>query len=232
MSEIMLVIFTYQTFNKNYIAENFFDTLSESGTIISKIGLTEPLKIKYSREKAIELWCSETEGCYDLELEKMVGKTGCFMGKAEKQALFIHSHWWECPNKKALNFIILSFSVKVFLQKKWELTSIFKHYIKLFNGEFGYITHRFSKDRQHITGTPDLRLPGVFWSNYYSNEYLALMNCREQMESFDWWKKEDMEEGTMAFLSEDPKELVEPNYLEENARQHFGEEVFLAKERT
>ncbi|GKS09260.1 hypothetical protein YDYSY3_02600 [Paenibacillus chitinolyticus] len=32
-------------------------------------------------------------------------------------------------------------------------------------------------------------------------------------------------------LSEDPKDLVEPNYLEENARRHFGEEVFLAKER-
>lgn len=58
------------------------------------------------------------------------------------------------------------------------------------------------------------------------------MNCREQMESFDWWKKEDMEEGTMTFLSEDPKDLVEPNYLEENARQYFGEEVFFAKERS
>lgn len=41
-----------------------------------------------------------------------------------------------------------------------------------------------------------------------------------------------MEEGTMTFLSEDPGELVEPNSLEENARQHFGEEMFLAKERS
>ncbi|MFC9775324.1 hypothetical protein [Paenibacillus chitinolyticus] len=108
---------------------------------------------------------------------------------------------------------------------------MFKKFIVLFTAVYGEITHSDALKRQQVTGTPDLRLPGVFWCNYYSNEYLALMNCREQMESFDWWKKEDMEEGTMTFLSEDPKDLVEPNYLEDNARQNFGEEVFLAKER-
>ncbi|WP_372010327.1 hypothetical protein NBRC13296_06685 [Paenibacillus chitinolyticus] len=230
MKEISLTLFTYQIFNKQNIAESVFDSLSENGFLFTKIGVTEPLKVSYSTEEAISLWCSETEGCYDIELEKMVGTAGNFMAKGPK-SLFMGSQWWHCPNKKKLNYMYLTLSVDEFDSKKQEVLNLFKEFIVLFEAVYGEITHSDALKRQHVTGTPDLRLPGVFWCNYYSNEYLAFMKCRKLVELFEWWKKEDMEEGTMTFLSEDPKDLMEPNYLEENARQHFGEEVFLAKER-
>ncbi|MCY9591346.1 hypothetical protein [Paenibacillus chitinolyticus] len=193
MKEISLTLFTYQVFNKQNIAKSVFDSLSENGFLFTKMGVTEPLKVRYSREEAISLWCSETEGCYDIELEKMVGKAGNFMAKGPK-SLFMGSQWWHCPNKKKLNYIYLTFSVDVLDSKKQEVLYLFKEFIVLFEALYGEITHSDALKRQHVTGTPDLRLPGVFWCNYYSNEYLALMNCREQVESFEWWKKEDMEE--------------------------------------
>lgn len=59
MKEISLTLFTYQIFNKQNIAEGVFDSLSENGFLFTKIGVTEPLKVNYSREEAISLWCSE-----------------------------------------------------------------------------------------------------------------------------------------------------------------------------
>jgi len=230
VNEVIFTIFTYDSINRRAAVEGFLDTLSDLELLPTKIGSAEPLRKGYTKEEAVSLWCAERDGCFDVNLGQMVGKTGSFMGKGDKPKLVIDAQWWSCPNLKKMSYVSIFFPAKTFKQHTLKIIALFEKCIELFHVEYGFITDSFSKDRQHVTGTPNTRISGVFWCNYFSHTYQSAMNCSDRLQTFPWWRMNVVEKGIITFLSEEPC-YDSDNSNEIQARNHLGDDVFTPRQR-
>lgn len=80
--------------------------------------------------------------------------------------------------------------------------------------------------RQHVKGTIETRLPGVFWCNFYGKVYVDFFG-KERLESFPWTEVEELENETIdTFLTTDPKLLKKSDELEVKAKEYLGTEFF------
>jgi hypothetical protein len=226
MPRIVATIFTTEHLGKKNTAETFFLILQKNHLALQKIGLFEPLKIEYSIEKAIEFCVIEENGCY-IEGKGYTGKSGGIIGKGKDPTFQVNLHWWNSPVKVYTNYIDFYFPLKTFKKYQKEIETVFQETVSLLNGIYGYITHEIPENRQHITGTIETRIPGVFWCNYFSEKYIQLIGG-EKLFSFPWYQVEFLGNGgILAYLSADPEsELVLSDELEVRAKSHLGPRFF------
>lgn len=135
--------------------------------------------------------------------------------------------WWRHPSKKSINNICFYTSHKSFAKKKDVFIELFLQSIVLFDAFYGYISHEVPQERQHVTGTIETRMPGVFWCNFFGNKYVDFFG-RERLLSFPWYKIDVVDNlGLICFLTESPhKELLVADEIERKAQIHMGIESF------
>ena len=226
MSRMLAKIFTIDSLEVKEVAENFFKSLELQQLSPQKIGEYEPLKLDYTLEGAVNMWTQEGDGCY-VEGIGMTGKAGGMIGKTKEPQFRFDMNWWRCPHKTYVNYIHFFFPVKTFKKYQGNIESLFRETISITKAIYGYITHYVPLDRQHVTGTLETRMPGVFWCNYFGQQYIEFFT-EEKMLSFPWYKIERLDNGgIMAYLASEPdKELVKSDVLENQAKAHLGKDAF------
>ncbi|MEK4540505.1 hypothetical protein COM21_30485 [Bacillus toyonensis] len=226
---ITLTIDTLQKLNDTDLATKFFDLLEKHGLYLEKLGLYEPLKQEYSKEKGIEIWCLEDEGCFDIESNKSLGKAGGVLGKSKTQGFTMHVVWWDCPWKKT-NYIWFHFQKKAYKAYKTQIQELFKDLIILTNGLYGYISDEIAVNRQHVTGTIQERISGVFWCNYFGPPLLEVLR-KENVESFSWYNSVKVDNGgVITYLTSDALDIkLKSNELETKAQEYIGSHWFNGK---
>lgn len=225
MTKIVLTVYTLEQINSKEVGNKVLNILEKYKFIPQKIGSYEPLRETYSPDKFIELWTEEMDGCYQ-EGVGMTGKAGGIIGKSSSPQFRFDMNWWLCPSKTNINYIDFYFPIRTFKNLRNEVEYFFKEIIILFNSLYGYISHQTPLNRQHVTGTILTRMPGVFWCNYYGKEYVDFF-AEKTLYSFPWFRIENISDGILTFLSENPdKELIKSDNLELNAKNHLGEGSF------
>ncbi|KRF27636.1 hypothetical protein [Paenibacillus sp. Soil787] len=226
MNEMTAVIFTITPFNTAEIANKFFENLVKKGFTPQKIGTYEPLRKSYTPSEAMEMWTREEAGCFDEKVGRMVGKAGGMLGKSISPAFQFTTQWYKCPNKVSLNYIDFYFSLKTFMKHKDAIVTLFKETIELVDGIHGYISHDKAQTRQHVTGTLETRMPGVFWCNYFGKTYVDFFR-QDTILSLPWQKTESLSNGLLTLLANEPhQELLDSPNLETTAKELLGIDSF------
>jgi ribosomal protein S17E len=222
MSNMTAIIYTINPIGERNMARKFLKILEKNQLSPQKIGLFEPLKLDYTFEKAVEMWTQEDDGCY-VEGIGNTGKAGGLMGKSKNPLIRFNMNWWRSPIKVYVNYIDLYFPIKTFRKNKENIENTFRETIILVNGIYGYITHKIPEERQHVTGTIETRMPGVFWCNYFGEKYIEFFG-EEKIVSFPWFNIEYLEnEGIISYLANEPdKDLIKSDDLEMQAKVHLG----------
>ncbi|MEK5389035.1 hypothetical protein NSQ59_01445 [Margalitia sp. FSL K6-0131] len=222
MSNMTAIIYTIDPIGEKDVAQEFLKILEKNQLAPQKIGLYEPLKIDYSFEQAVAMWTQEEDGCYVEGIGKS-GKAGGLLGKSKNPLISFNMNWWRSTRKVYVNYIDLYFPIKTFKVYKENIENIFRETIILINGIYGYITHSIPEERQHVTGTIESRIPGIFWCNYFGKKYIDFFG-KERITSFSWFKIETLENGgIISYLAKEPnKELIKSDDLEMQAKIHLG----------
>jgi hypothetical protein len=183
-----------------------------------KIGLFEPVKVEYSLEKAVEMWM-KTEGTPQCQ-------GGMVMGK-KKDPSFSFNVDWSKGLKASPNTISYVFTKKAITKYNKDLEQVFKETIKKSDAIYGYITHWDVWNRQHVTGTIETRMPGVFWCNYFGKIYVDFFG-RKKILSASWVKVEELVNGgILTYLADEPdKDILKSDELEMRAKHHLGIDSF------
>ena len=149
------------------------------------------------------------------------------MGKSKNPIFHFNMNWWRSPIKVNVSYIDIHFPIKTFKKYKENIENVFRETIILVNGIYGYITHEIPETRQHVTGTIETRLPGVFWCNYFGEKYVEFLG-EEKIMSYSWSKIETLENGAIiTYLANEPdKELINSDDKEQQAKVHLGIESF------
>ncbi|MGL4522905.1 MAG: hypothetical protein ACRCWQ_10175 [Bacilli bacterium] len=218
--------YTTNEIKSAWTCESFIQILENKGLIIEKIHEFEPIRTPYTKEKAIEMWTAESPGCY-VDGRGCIGLAGGMMGRGKKPSFMFDTFWWENPEKVMVNQIILYIPGKSVKKNVMNLNDVFIEVSQLVDSFYGYISHEIPEDRQHVTGTIETRLPGVFWCNYFGAPYVAFLG-EEKLKSFDWYQQIELENGAVVtYLAEVPnKELLDNDIPETKAKIHLGEEHF------
>jgi hypothetical protein len=226
MAYIFACIDTQKDICNADIAQAFLENLEDKGLSPQKIGLYEPLREPYNKERAIEMWTKEEPGCF-IEGVGMIGQAGGMIGNLKESKFRFDLQWWKHPHKKMMNYILFYMYQNSFTKKKNELLALFKETVTLFDAVYGYITHETPRWRQHVAGTLETMLPGVFWCNYFGEKYVEFFG-REKLLKYSWHKIEaTSSNGVITYLTENPhKELLESNELEMAAQSYLGSEAF------
>jgi hypothetical protein len=226
MSKIVATIYTTAFLGDKEKAKRFFCTLDKINFIPEKIGLFEPLKTEYSLEKAIEMWTLEEDGCY-VEGLGNTGKSGGMIGKVKDPNFRFDIHWWKSPKKVYLNTIDFYLPLKTYKKYKESVEYLFKETIEISDAVYAYMTHIDAERRQHVTGTLETRLPGIFYCNYFGTPYVEFFG-EEKILSYPWVKiNQNLEGGILTYLAEYPdKEILKTEELEISAKTHIGKDSF------
>lgn len=118
-------------------AHNFFDILEKYQLVPDKIGLYEPLRTPYTKEKAIEI---------HLDLEGNENSPGGgMMGKIKKPNITFMTYWHH--NKSIIfgNKILLWITKGGFMKNELKLVNLFKELVDLTDANYGYIADRERK---------------------------------------------------------------------------------------
>ena len=195
------------------------------------ISLTEPIRERYKKDKAIEYWTKEEEGCWDEESEKFIGKAGGLLAKNKKNSITYAVTWSKCERMKKVNMI--SFNILNTKYKKLQevMLNLFKETVNVTDAFYGYIAHSETIERQHATGTIITRIPGMFWCNYFGRIYIDFFGKGKFSES-QWYKIEtNNENGIFLFLDEKPDgSLLDDKTIEENSKKYLGYDSFANKQ--
>jgi hypothetical protein len=214
------ISFEFNSFiGKNENAAYFFRMLEREGLLPDKIGLFEPLRETFTKDKAISMW---TKG------EKGNGRIiGGMMGKKKNPSYSFIMEWNRGERFIRPNWLTLFVPVKVFCKHQQIFCRIFTDIIQEFDGLYGYISIEEAEKRQIVPGNIETRLPGVFWCNYFSKTYVEFFG-KEKLVNGPWIKSEFLPNGgILMFLTELPVEelLVDEGY-EKRAKAFLGEESF------
>lgn len=216
-------IITLNPLQDQKIALEFSRMLSKAGLAPEMIGTVEPLTQKYTEQDFMKMWMEADESYEDIEIDQMIGTAGGMLGKITSPSFLFIVDWMKCKQKLNLNYVTFFFPEETFLTHRDIIINAFKETIVLIDGIYGYISHEVPAERQHLPGTLETRLPGVFWCNYYSKSYMDYFGY-EKMMAFPWEKLEEWhDDGMLAYLAAEPSgELLHSEQLEDLAKQHLG----------
>ncbi|MCA1000827.1 hypothetical protein PDJ95_08820 [Bacillus cereus] len=217
-------IYTTENISSEIYAKIFFQLIQEIGIEFQKIALYEPINKEFSMEKAIEMWTIAEPGCYDFELDEMVGTAGGMLGKGKGISLMVN--WWENPKEKTVNYLVIGFSNKVFLKYKDKIVVVFQKLVSEFNAIYGYISDEEIINRQHITGAIDNRIPGIFEYNHFGKLFVDCIG-EDKLQSLSWSNSFPLNEGLLTVL--DNKTEEEILLLEKQMKEKIGLNFFNGK---
>jgi|GEM_PF-1829712 len=221
---IEMVVITTEDLGSKPIAHEFLNRLETLELRPDRIGQVEPLRQKYSFERAVNMWSEESDGCWE-EGKGAVGKAGGMMGKSKLMEFMVM--WWKCPGKIKMNYLFLTFPIHAYEKIKDRVLLLFKDTVLLTGALYGYISHSIPLSRQESPGTLNHRMPGVFWCNYFGTLYVDFFG-KEKILSFPWENVEFLPSGGLVtFLAKEPhKELVQSDEREKKAKEHLGSDSF------
>lgn len=217
MYNMNMTLFTTRILSDEQIASRFFEILSSCPLSPQKIGLYEPIRRSYSKEEAVRLWMSK---------DKVPrGYAGSMMGRSVDPKMVFTVSYREFPENPMYNHIFFLFDKRTFHNLKQQFLLCFREIIDLIQADYGYITNEQPEKRQHVTGTLQDRMPGVFWCNYYGNRFVSFFG-EEVITSFPWYKQNKLGDGIITFLEENPDQLENDDTRENLAKEHLGLESF------
>lgn len=216
-------IITLNPIQEQDIALKFSRLLTEAGLKLDKIGTIEPLTKNYTQQDFLKMWTEEDESYKNVEIDHMIGTAGGILGKINNPQFLFIVDWMKSSKDINLNYITFFFPIETFQQYRDVIMTVFKETILLVDGIYGYISHEVPAERQHIHGTLETRLPGVFWCNYFSERYIEYFG-EEKMATFPWNETEKFANGGMVtyLMNEPDQELLHSEDLELLAKQHLG----------
>jgi hypothetical protein len=226
MSSIIMSLFTTKHIGTREYAERFLKILEKYNLLPDKIGLYEPLKKAYSFEEAIKMWTTDVGTSPGYQAGNLTGK------KKEPNVRF--DMRWNLGERARLNNITIWFTKKSFKQCRDNIENLFKDLIRTLDSFHGYITDFNIKYLQHVTGTIETRMDGIFWCNYFGEIYLNFFG-REKILSAPWYKIEILDEDKIiAYLSKEPyltrepddKELIEYIRSADKLKEYLGKDSF------
>lgn len=226
MANLIATIFTKKNIADKETALEILNSLIQAGFSPEKIGTFEPLKTIYNVEEYVRMWTEERPGCYEDKIG-MTGKAGGIILKTQQNKLSLYVNWWNCPNKLSINVINFYFKKQTFKSNPFEIEKLFKETIEIVNGLYGYISESNVEDRQHVTGTLETRIPGIFWCNYFSESFIEFFS-KERIEGYPWWKiEEGFNNGLYLYLMESPiEEIIKDDSYERKAKNYLGRDSF------
>lgn len=229
MSFIRAEICTTENLNNSEIAKQFFEIIEFLKLTPEAISFYEPIRTKYSKEKAIEYWTKEEAGCWDMKEEKYLGKAGGLLARNKNLSLTYFISWWYRHDMKFVNYISFYISASKYKRVEKEFLELFKETINISKAVYAYIAHSDTIERQSTTGGIEHRIPGMFWCNYFSNIYVDFFG-KEKFESDFWHKKDKFPKGTIIYIDDAPnKRLLDDLSIEENAKVYLGYDSFSNK---
>ncbi|EHL71144.1 MULTISPECIES: hypothetical protein [Bacillus] len=217
-------IYTTENISSEIYAKIFFQLIQEIGIEFQKIALYEPINKEFSMEKAVEMWTHAEPGCYDFDLDEMIGTAGGMLGKGKGISLMVN--WWESPKEKPVNYLVIGFSNKVFLKYKDKIVAVFKKLVSEFKAIYGYISDEGSIYRQHITGSIENRIPGIFEYNYFGKLFVDFIE-EDKLQSLSWSNSFLLKKGLLIVL--DNKKEEEFLLLEKQMKEQIGLNFFNGK---
>ncbi|QYR22554.1 hypothetical protein KZ483_06185 [Paenibacillus sp. sptzw28] len=216
----IVISFDFNAFiGKKESANFFFNLLESEGLLPDKIGLYEPLKENFTRERAIDMW---------LKTETGNGRIiGSMMGKKKNPSYSFIMGWNKGERFIRPNWLTVFVPTKIFKKNQKKFMQIFIEIQQEFDGLYGYISIEEVQKRQFVPGNIETRLPGIFWCNYFSRIYVDFFS-EEKLLNGPWIKREMLPNGAiLTFLANDPDgELVEDEGYEKNAKTFLGEGSF------
>ncbi|PEI96816.1 hypothetical protein [Bacillus toyonensis] len=223
---VTMSVYTKENIGSKIYANYFFNTLQNKGLTVKKIALYEPINKEFTIEKAVEMWNFAEPGCYDEELDALIGTAGGLIGKGQGFSFMVN--WWNNPKEASINYLDISFQEKTFNKYKDAIIIIFKEITLLFNALYGYISEENAIDRQHVTGTLKERIPGIFWCNYFGDVFAGYIG-KEKLNSFHWFEKLEMDKGILTFIGESPQDDF--LQIEKQIKNNFGLDLFNGQSR-
>lgn len=100
MNKIEATIYTLEDISQVSIAERFFEKLELLGIQPDVISLTEPIKDNYTKDKAIQYWIKEEDGCWNEKSEKFIGKAGGILARNRQHLITYMINWKKCKDIK------------------------------------------------------------------------------------------------------------------------------------
>ena len=73
--------------------QNFSLKQSKNGIEIYKMAQYEPINKVFTIEQALKMWMHEEPGCYDFELDEMMGTAGGMLGRGN--GFWFNVAWWK-----------------------------------------------------------------------------------------------------------------------------------------
>ncbi|MEH6942812.1 hypothetical protein [Bacillus sp. JJ722] len=216
-------IITLNAIQEQDIALKFSRLLTESGLTPDKIGTVEPLTKNYTQHDFLKMWTDEDKSYDNVEIDHMLGTAGGILGESNNPNFLFIVDWMKSSKDINLNYLTFFFPVETFQQYREVIMKVFKETIQLIDGIYGYISHEVPAERQHIHGTLETRLPGVFWCNYFGIRYIDYFG-EKKIATFPWNEMEKIVNGgIITYLTNQPdQELLHSEDLELLAKQHLG----------
>jgi hypothetical protein len=135
---------------------------------------------------------------------------------------------WHIGERARSNTIEIWFTNKSFVQSRNIIENLLKELIVSFNSFYGYISDFKIEESQHVTGTIETRMPGIFWCNFFGKVYVDFFG-KDKMLSAPWYKTEELDQnGIITYLTEEPdnRELIESPELENKFKILLGKDSF------
>lgn len=221
---IQLDIYTKEDISSHEYAKFFFEAIEKMGLKFTKMAQYEPINKVFTIEQALKMWMHEEPGCYDFELDEMMGTAGGMLGRGN--GFWFNVAWWKDSRGKSINYLTISFTKKIFTKYQKEILSFFEGALVEFNAIYGYISDEKMVDRQHITGTIKNRILGIFEYNYFGKSFVDFIG-KDKLQSLPWSNSFPLNEGLLTVLNDKKEE--EFLLLEQRTKELIGLDLFNGK---
>jgi hypothetical protein len=220
MSSFIMTLYTTKNIGTREYAVRFFGILGKYNILPDKIGRYEPLRAPYSLEEAVKLWMFIGGTMPDFRRGGLIGK------KKEPNIQFDTD--WTIGERANVNSVTIWFTRKSFQQIRNSIDSLFKDLIIAIDSFYGYISDYYAKDRQHVTGSIETRMHGIFWCNYFGDVYVKFFG-KDKILSAPWFKIEILDQNKIiTYLAKEPtdRRLIKSTELENKLKEYLGDDSF------
>lgn len=216
---VELHLFTRRFLGTTEAASQFLSTLEQANLLPGKIGSHEPVREPFQAGKALDIWCRAKRGSTQV--------AGGMMCKRESPRYTCSVSWARGPNARP-GYLYFLLTHKDFRSNSVQFVDVFRKLFVDFDGLFGYVSEEKAANRQHVTGSLETRLPGLFWCTAFGNPYVEWFGGRERVLSGPWHSAESLAGSVMVYLAESPldKRLTATPTLEQVGKQYLGADSF------
>ena len=124
--------------------------------------------------------------------------------------------------------MIVWFTRKSFNQCRDNIENLFRDLIITVDSFHGYISDFNLSNVQHVTGTIENRMDGIFWCNYFGPTFVDFFG-KEVILSAPWYHTEVIGENKiLAYLTKEPDDprLSESTELVDKIKKHLGKDSY------